>query len=147
MPNNNSTTEPKPKVKRTPKDNKILQQKKVLLAALEKSLGVVTTACKSVGLDRGTFYQYYHKDASFKAAVDDIENVALDFAESQLHKQIQRGEVSSTIFYLKTKGKHRGYVEKQQTEYNGNVLLNHGVDDDTIEKVNAIYDRLRKTLK
>lgn len=107
------------KVKRTPKDNKIQQQKKMLLIALEKSLGVVTTACKSVGLDRGTFYQYYNKDADFKTAVDDIENVALDFAESQLYKQIQRGEVSSTIFYLKTKGKGRGYIEKQQTEHTG----------------------------
>ena len=40
--------------------------------------------------------------------------MALDFAESQLHKQIQNGEVSSTIFYLKTKGKKRGYIERQE---------------------------------
>lgn len=104
---------------RLPRDNKIQQHKKALLEALEKSLGVVTTACKSVGLDRGTFYRYYNEDAAFKALVDDLENVALDFAESQLHKQIQRGEVSSTIFYLKTKGKHRGYIEKSQTEVTG----------------------------
>lgn len=106
-------------VKRTPKDNKIQQQKKILIEALEKSLGVVTTACKSVGLDRGTFYQYYNKDEQFRSAVDDLENVALDFAESQLHKQIQKGEVSSTIFYLKTKGKKRGYIEKMQQEHTG----------------------------
>lgn len=105
--------------KRLPRDNKIQQHKKALLEALEKSLGVVTTACKSVGLDRGTFYRYYNEDDKFKAAVDDLENVALDFAESQLHKQIQKGEVSSTIFYLKTKGKKRGYIERQQTEHSG----------------------------
>jgi len=114
-----ATTKAATKPKRTPKDNKIQQQKKLLLEALEKSLGVVTTACKSVGLDRGTFYQYYNKDEAFKAAVDDLENVALDFVESQLHKQIQKGEVSSTIFYLKTKGKSRGYIERQQTELTG----------------------------
>lgn len=99
--------------------NKIQQHKKALLEALEKSLGVVTTACKAVGVDRGTFYNYVNSDPVFKAAVDDIENIALDFAESQLHKQIQRGEVSSTIFYLKTKGKSRGYIERQQTELTG----------------------------
>lgn len=101
--------------------NKIQQHKKALLEALEKSLGVVTTACRQVGVDRGTFYNYYNDDAEFRKAVDDLENVALDFAESQLHKQIQNGEVSSTIFYLKTKGKGRGYIERQQTELSGTV--------------------------
>lgn len=99
---------------KTPRVNKIQQYKKALLEALEKSLGVVTTACKTVGVDRGTFYRYYNEDATFKQAVDELENVALDFAESQLHKQIQNGEVSSTIFYLKTKGKKRGYIERQE---------------------------------
>lgn len=101
--------------------NKTQQHKKALLEALEKSLGVVTTACKSVGVDRTTFYNYVNTDPQFKTAVDDVENIALDFAESQLHKQIQKGEVSSTIFYLKTKGKGRGYIEKQQTEHSGQL--------------------------
>src|SRR4051812_42832968 len=99
---------------RTPKDNKIQQNKKALLEALEKSLGVVTTACKTVGLDRGTFYRYYNEDADFKKEVDSIEDIALDFAESKLHKQIDKGDTTATIFYLKTKGKRRGYIERQE---------------------------------
>lgn len=109
--------------------NKIQQYKKALLEALEKSLGVVTTACKTVGVDRGTFYNYYHNDPAFKTAVDELENVALDFAESQLHKQIQNGEVSSTIFYLKTKGKKRGYIERSEVT---------GKDGDAIKHEHAI---------
>lgn len=97
-------------------------QKKAMIEALEKSLGVVTTAAKSVGIDRSTHYKWYEKDAGYKAAVDSIADIALDFAESQLHKQIQNGEVSSTIFYLKTKGKKRGYVER--TEIAADVSLN-----------------------
>lgn len=96
--------------------NKTLHNKKALLEALEKSLGVVTTACKSVGISRVMFYEYLKQDAEFKAAVDDVENIALDFAESQLHKQIQQGNPTSTIFYLKTKGKGRGYVERSEQE-------------------------------
>ena len=102
--------------KKTPVDNKIQQTKKRLLEALEKSLGVVITACKSAGVDRGTFYQYYNKDEAFRQAVDELENIALDFAESQLHKQIAGGNPTSTIFYLKTKGKKRGYIERIETE-------------------------------
>ena len=88
-------------------------QKKAIVEALERSLGVVTTACKSVGIARQTFYEWYKNDEDFKKSVDSIEDIALDFAESQLHKQIKDGNVTATIFYLKTKGVKRGYVERQ----------------------------------
>ena len=94
--------------------NKSEHIKKGLLEALEKSLGVVTTACKQVGVGRTTFYNYYNDDKDFAKQVDEIENVALDFAESQLHKQIQDGSTAATIFLLKTRGKKRGYVERQE---------------------------------
>ena len=97
-----------------PKPTKSDILKKKLVESLEKSLGVVTTACKQTGVNRSTFYDWYNKDEEFRKAVDDIGNVALDFAESQLHKQIKDGNSTATIFYLKTKGKRRGYVERQE---------------------------------
>ena len=89
-------------------------RKIAMLQALEKTLGVVTSAAKQIGIDRTTHYNWLKEDEEYKRAVESIEDIALDFAESQLHKQIQNGEVSSTIFYLKTKGKKRGYVERQE---------------------------------
>ena len=94
--------------------NKTKQHKKAVLLALEKSLGVVTTACKNAGVGRTQFYNWLKDDKEFSKAVREIENIALDFAESQLHQQIQSGNTSATIFYLKTKGKKRGYVERQE---------------------------------
>ena len=88
--------------------------KRQLVEALEKSLGVVTTAVKIVGIARSTFYEWYNNDEAFKKEVDSIGDIALDFAESQLHKQIKDGNSTATIFYLKTKGKRRGYIERQE---------------------------------
>jgi hypothetical protein len=90
--------------------------KENLLKALESSLGVVTTACKNAGCSREIFYRYCKQDAEFAKKVKEIEGIALDFAESQLHKQIQDGNTSATIFYLKTKGKKRGYIERQEID-------------------------------
>ena len=90
-----------------------------MIEALESSLGVVTTACKTVGIARSTHYQWCEDDKEYKKLVDGIQDIALDFAESQLHKQIQGGEVASTIFYLKTKGKKRGYIERVEN----NIIL------------------------
>tara|TARA_R100000458_G_C8215483_1_gene201577 strand:+ start:253 stop:624 length:372 start_codon:yes stop_codon:yes gene_type:complete len=89
-------------------------KKRGIIDALEKSLGVVTTACKNVGIARSTFYEWYNKDDEFRKQVNSIQDLALDFAESQLHKQIQDGSTSATIFYLKTKGKKRGYIERHE---------------------------------
>ena len=91
-------------------------KKESIIAALEKSLGVVTVACKQADVPRSTYYKWLNEDEEFAKAVKDIENIALDFGESQLHKQIGDGNTSATIFFLKTKGKKRGYVERNEVD-------------------------------
>lgn len=91
-------------------------KKETLLKALEISLGVVTTACKQAKVPRSTYYKWLKEDIHFKAQVRDIENIALDFGESELHQQIRDGNTSATIFFLKTKGKRRGYVERSELD-------------------------------
>tara|TARA_R100001443_G_C3343980_1_gene175115 strand:+ start:321 stop:677 length:357 start_codon:yes stop_codon:yes gene_type:complete len=91
-------------------------KKEAVLDALEKSLGVVTTAVKLAGISRSIFYKWLKEDQEFAKAVKEIENIALDFAESQLHSQMKDGNTSATIFYLKCKGKKRGFYEKQQID-------------------------------
>lgn len=85
-----------------------------MIEALEKSLGIVTTACKSVGIDRGTHYNWMKDDEDYATKVLSIEDMTIDFAESQLHKQIKEGNSTSTIFFLKTKAKRRGYIERHE---------------------------------
>lgn len=89
-------------------------KKRNMLEALEKTLCIVTSACKMVGISRNTHYRWMQEDKEYASAVTDLENVILDFAESQLHLQIREGSVPATIFLLKTRGKKRGYVERQE---------------------------------
>jgi hypothetical protein len=96
--------------------NKTEHKKRAMIQALEKTLGVITTACKTADVGRTQFYEWLKTDKDFKSEVDNIKNIALDFAESQLHKQIQEGNTTATIFFLKTQGKKRGYVERQEVE-------------------------------
>lgn len=96
-------------------------KKKSLLEALEKSLGIVSTACKKVGISRRTYYNWYNNDSVFKAAVDDINEMALDYAESKLHGLIKDSNVAAILFYLKTKGKSRGFIERNEVAVEGNI--------------------------
>ena len=98
----------------------IQHNKKQLLKALEKSMGIVTNACKIVKLDRTTFYRYYKEDEEFANDVDDIQDYVLDFAESKLLENIKDKKETSIIFFLKTKGRKRGYIEKTETDITTN---------------------------
>ena len=95
-----------------------------MIEALEKSLGIVTTACKQVGIARSTHYEWMESDPEYKKAVESLSDVALDFAESKLMKSIENGSDTATIFYLKTKGKKRGYIEKSEMTHSGEISLN-----------------------
>jgi hypothetical protein len=109
--------------------NKTEQHKKAILEALEKSLGIVTTACKTADIGRTQYYQWLKDDPKFAEAVKEVENMALDFAESQLHQQMSNGSTAATIFYLKTKGKKRGYIEKSELDITSDdkpIVLNIG---------------------
>ena len=90
-----------------------------MLEALRKSLGIVTNACKEVGIDRTLYYRWLKEDDEFRHKVEELEDIALDFAESMLLKKIKDEDTTAIIFYMKTKGKKRGYIEKH--EVNSNV--------------------------
>jgi hypothetical protein len=103
------------------KQNPELHKKK-LLEALEKSLGIVTPACKEVGISRNQFYIYYNTDPDFKKSVDDINEITLDFAENQLLKKIKEGSERSILFYMKYRGRKRGYSESMDITSDGKSI-------------------------
>lgn len=98
-------------------------RKKQFLEALEKNLGIVAAACRCVGISRVTYYNWIEKDKKFKEQCEEIQDAAIDFVESKLLENIRENDTTSIIFYLKTKGKSRGFVEKQQIEHNIDAII------------------------
>lgn len=92
-----------------------------MLEALDKSMGIVTTAAKSIGIDRATHYRWMESDPKYKEAVEDLQNVVLDFAETALYEMVQEHNPAATLFLLKTKGKQRGYVERQEIQHSSDT--------------------------
>lgn len=96
------------------RDTKLKHNKEALLKALKLSNGIVSMACESVGLDRSSYYRYYNSDKKFKKSADETSERAIDFVESKLFNRINAGSDTAIIFFLKTKAKKRGYVERQE---------------------------------
>ena len=82
---------------------------------MEKSLAVVTQACRMTGVGRRTYYDWLKKDDEFAEKIEDLKEIAIGFVESNLLQAVQSkspGAVTAQIFFLKCRAKHRGYVEK-----------------------------------
>lgn len=123
--------------------------KKTTLKALEISKGIVSTACNSANIARSTFYDWCNRDEDFKKAVDEINEAAIDFVESKLIEKIdgitvqtynskgdpviyeQPPSDTAIIFFLKTRGKKRGYVER--TEVNNMGTIGITITNDEVE--------------
>jgi|32_taG_2_1085360.scaffolds.fasta_scaffold03787_3 hypothetical protein len=101
------------------KEDTTKRHKAKMLEALEKTNGVVSRASRIAKIDRSTHYDWTNPNSSrydpdYHNAVDEIQDFALDEVEDALFSQIKDGSTAATIFYLKTKGKKRGYIERQE---------------------------------
>jgi len=86
-------------------------------------------------LERGTVYDWIRNDEIFKNEYDTLRNELLDESE-KMHQLLRRGipiynndtaeiiawqekpDRQAIEFYLKTKGRDRGYIEKQEIDQN-----------------------------
>ena len=101
-------------------------KKRNFLDAMVHTLGVVSTAAAMCKTAKQTHYSWTRNDPAYKAAVESINNTCIDFAETKLFEKIDAGDTYSIIFYLKTKGKQRGYVEKEdiRSATQNNIVVN-----------------------
>ncbi len=103
---------------------RIAEDKEAVLEALNKSSGIVASACKAANISRFTFYKWYNEDEDFREKVDDVRELQKDFAEALILKKMKEGDTTMIIFYAKTQMKDRGYSERvEHTGANGEPLL------------------------
>ena len=86
-----------------------------MIDALEATGGNVSAAADRVGCSRTTFYRYINDYATVKEAHREHKERTLDRAEQTLEElAIDERNVTALIFLLKTQGKSRGYVTRQE---------------------------------
>ena len=110
------------------------KRKKEFIEAFQKSLALVASTCRKVGISTVTFYNWYNEDSNFAEKIDEIRELAKDAVESKIYKKIDEGDTTMLIFYAKTKMKDRGYVERQEvTGADGkNLIEQQSVDLSTL---------------
>lgn len=98
-------------------------KKGLMIAALKANMGVVSKACEKVGISRKTHYEWLKTDQGYNESVEDVIESTIDLAESSLFIQIAKYNTAATIFFLKTRGRERGYIERQELTGAGGAPL------------------------
>lgn len=88
-------------------------KKRIFYAAMIKTMGNISQSCMVAGIKRVTYRKWLHNDPAFYELIEggDFQERLLDFAESKLVDKINSGDIIAILFFLKTKGKKRGYIE------------------------------------
>ena len=104
---------------------------KAIIDAMLKTNGGLYLAAKMLQIAPQTIYNRMAKYPQIRQILDDARGETVDIAEQKLRQAILNGEPWAIALELKTQGKSRGYVEKQEIE-------NTGAQTITVEYVNQI---------
>jgi hypothetical protein len=85
-----------------------------IIAAVKESKGLLTLAAKRAGVSYWTIWKYSKDYPTVAKAVEESKEGLLDLAEAKLYQEINNSNMTAIIFFLKTKGKSRGYIERQE---------------------------------
>jgi hypothetical protein len=87
-----------------------------VIEAINTSFGLQTIAAKKLHCSRETVDNYANKYPLVKQAIKDNQEFVLDVAESKLFQLVNSGDLGAICFLLKTKGRFRGYIERQDVD-------------------------------
>jgi hypothetical protein len=117
---------------------KITYSTEEIISALKSKKGMVYLAAASIGCDPDTIYYRAKKNKAIASVMRSERGKVVDTGELKLFAAMKKGAPWAVQFALRTLGKDRGYVERQElTGADGKkmepLVILKG-DDDTSEK-------------
>lgn len=112
----------------------------LVAAELYMARGFLSVAARRLGISIKSVRGYIERDELCRMAIDEAEDIKLDFAEAKLLQKVKSGDIASIIFYLRTKGRVRGYTEKPLEE--GEALRQQ--EQEIVRQAGLVNERLNQ---
>lgn len=107
-----------------------------VVKALNETKGGVYLAAKMLGCSHTAVYKYVNNYPEVKLIKDFYDGEMVDIGELELRNAVKNGDPWAVKYLLSTKGKTRGYVERQElTGADGDgitVKVIKGIDPDKL---------------
>jgi len=96
-----------------------------MIEAIRQAEGNLSDAARILKCHRSTVHNYVNKYVTVKDAYQDENDKFIDEAQGQLRRHVKKGSLPAIMFLLKTKGKHLGYVERQEVAQSGDLTIKY----------------------
>lgn len=116
----------------------------LVAVAIYEARGMLSVAARKLGTSVRTVKTFVEQDPLCKTAAEEADEMLLDFAEAKLFQKIKAGDIASIIFYLRTKGKGRGYTEKSHDTQDNSPAARRNELQEAEERQRLLEDRLRE---
>ena len=105
--------------------------------AIAQASGNVSAAAQALGIHRATLHLHIKRSPGLASALETAREVILDELESVLVRKAREGNTPELLFYLKTQGRSRGYIERQEHV----IFTPQQLEAMTDDELRAITDR------
>lgn len=114
--------------------------KEQMLEAIQGSQGLVSKIQRKLEAILGekiswdTTEKWIHKWEEAETAVKNEKEAMLDIAENNIFKDMVNGDTATSKWYLRMKGKERGYEDTAQLQLDNSDPLKIDISGDTMDK-------------
>jgi len=93
-----------------------------MIEAIKKNAGIIANIAMALGwrLSRDKVYRYIKK-YHLENELENARQLLVDKAESNIVQAVSDGDLETSKFVLKTRGKDRGYTERAEIEHSGDM--------------------------
>ena len=113
----------------------------IIIELFRSKMGNKTKIAEALNVSRYSLYEWIKKDPALKQEIEQQEESNIDYVESKLFEKIngiglmkedKNGEPvlytlppsdTAIIFFLKTRAKSRGYIERTESQIEGELLI------------------------
>jgi len=122
-----------------------------IMEAIQQQRGNLAAAARSMGCHRNTLYNRIQASEELRACLNDQRECMIDLAENKLLQKIEGGDIRAIIFFLKTQGRKRGYIQRYEQHLSSSAeeIISHELRQaalDDPETSEALFQSLEKRL-
>ena len=114
----------------TPKKGAVTLPDATIAEELDKAMGNVSHAARVLGMTRCALHKRIARTPALQEVLDDARETMIDCAENALYQSIVGNQGWAVCFALKTLGRKRGYIERQEIEHSGKIDVTKLTDEE-----------------
>lgn len=117
----------------------IREQQNAFINELMRNNYNISKTCRKVKMHNSMYYKWM-EDPAFKKVMEKLRDREVDNFEDAFRDLVEERNPQAVIFGLKTRGKHRGYVERTEVAHFGASEIKIVIEEGSNKRTENVVD-------